>query len=387
MICTLQGVLGTPTVNLDGEEGTKTLGVGWNPQRDTISFASRDLKLKALTKRSVLSSISQLYDPLGLASAVTIKARVALQEVWRAEQFDWDDPLPEETTVMWLSLLKEIVSLKEVQIPRCLKPHNAGDRSELHVFADASCKAYGAVAYLVWPTPQGPEVRIVAAKARVAPLRQSTVPRLELMAALVASRLAKTIVSELKTKPESVVLWSDSTIVLSWLRSRSSAFKPFVGVLIAEIQSEWEQGHWRHVPTDQNLADDLSRCITVEELSKGRWMSGPPFLKKPRADWPIEAAVTQEEEDPERKKETPVSAIAAAVQEEPLLDPQSQSRWSRLVRITAYCMRFVSNLKSSVKNPEQKKTSHLAPAEIEAAEEYWLRFSQRAMKTEDYPNL
>ena len=220
----------TPIVNLDGEEENKTLGVIWNPKRDVIGFALKEVKVERLTKRSVLSNISKLYDPLGLASAVTIKARIALQNIWKAKQFDWDDPLPEVMSDTWKKLFKEIESLKKVEFPRCLQPKEVSGPSELHVFADASKDAYGAVAYLVWTTPHGFHVCLVSAKARVAPLPHTTIPRLELMAALIASRLAHTIVEESKLKPSSVTFWSDSTIVLNWLCSESTSFKPFVGV-------------------------------------------------------------------------------------------------------------------------------------------------------------
>ena len=112
----------TSIVNLDGEEENKTLGVIWNPKRDVIGFALKEVKVEKLTKRSVLSNISKLYDPLGLASAVTIKARIALQDIWKAKQFDWDDPLPEVMNDTWKKLFKEIESLKKVEFPRCLQP-------------------------------------------------------------------------------------------------------------------------------------------------------------------------------------------------------------------------------------------------------------------------
>lgn len=79
-------------VHLDGEKGVKTLGIGWNSQTDILSFAVKEPIIAKLTKRVVLSNISRLYDPLGLASTVTVKARIALQDIWRAKNFDWDDP-------------------------------------------------------------------------------------------------------------------------------------------------------------------------------------------------------------------------------------------------------------------------------------------------------
>ena len=139
-------------MNLDGEEENKTPGILWNP-RDVISFASKEVNIERQTKRSVLSNISKLYDPLGLAFAVTIKARIALQNVWKAKQFDWDDLLPEHMNETWKKLFKEIESLKNVEFPRCLQPKEVSGVSGLHVFADASRAGYGAVAYLVWMTP------------------------------------------------------------------------------------------------------------------------------------------------------------------------------------------------------------------------------------------
>ncbi|KAK3752528.1 hypothetical protein QZH41_005140 [Actinostola sp. cb2023] len=361
------------SINLDGEKGTKSLGVGWNPETDVISFDVKAINIEKLTKRTVLSSISKLYDPLGLASAVAIKARIALQDVWRAKEYDWDDPLPDDKGDLWMKLLKELERLKEIMFPRCLQPECVSGESELHVFADASGVAYGAVAYLLWPTPHGPEVRLIAAKARLAPLRQNTIPRLELMAALIASRLASLIYAEFKTKPSSVTLWSDSKIVLHWICSESALLKAFVGVRVTEIQTTWDPSCWRFVPTDLNPADDLSLGLPIKEL-RGRWMNGPPFLKKAKEEWPAE---TKEEihvhDDPERKKPKTIGAVNAKV---PLLDSSAYSSWSRLVRITAYVTRFVHNVKVSKQNPTEIKSGPLEPEEIKPAEHYWIRQAQ-----------
>ena len=137
---------------------------------------------------------------------MTTKARIALQSVWKAKQFDWDDLLPDDTRETWNKLFEEIASLKDVEFPRCLQPKakEVSGVFELHVFADASKAAYGAVAYLVWMTPNGPHVSLGSAKERVVPLHHTTIPRLELMAALVASRLAHTICEQFKLKPSSV---------------------------------------------------------------------------------------------------------------------------------------------------------------------------------------
>ena len=360
----------TNQVHLDGEQGVKALGVSWNPSTDTINFQVKLSEKEVHTKRSILSNISRLFDPLGLASVVTIKARIALQGIWKMEKFGWDDPLPKEMQSNWRKLFAEIANLNTVQFPRCLQPPCVHGSPELHVFADASIFAYGAAAYLVWPTSTGREVRLVSAKARVAPLRQTTIPRLELMAALIATRLAKTICNEFKIKPARVVLWSDSMIVLAWLRSESTAFKSFVGVRVAEIQSTFESATWRHVPSDLNPADDLSRGITVSEMN-GRWMNGPVFLTKEPEEWPIETSETPSDV-PEVKLRKPLFVL----QSKPtaFMDPSRYSNWPRLCRVTAYCFRFIRNTKS-----HSVSANPLLPEEIESAERYWVKEVQREL--------
>ena len=98
-------------INFDGERRQiKTLRVGWNPQPDTMNFTVTDLQMNgALTKRSVLLKISQIYNPFRLTLAVTIKTRVALQDIWKSKQFDWDDPLPEGIKDLWQNLFEDML--------------------------------------------------------------------------------------------------------------------------------------------------------------------------------------------------------------------------------------------------------------------------------------
>ena len=102
------------------------------------------------------------------------------------------------------TLFQELEELNKITTPRCLRPCESCGPPELHVYADTSAKSYGAIAYLLWPTSQGSKVSLIASRAKVAPLRQATIPQFELMAAFVASRLPSTIYNEFKTKPEVV---------------------------------------------------------------------------------------------------------------------------------------------------------------------------------------
>ena len=137
-------------INLDGEQGVKTLGVSWNLTTDTINFQVKLSDKEFYTKQIILSNISRLFDQLGLASVVTIKARIALQEIWKTKKFEWDYPLPKEMQLAWRKLYTEIQDLNTFLFPRCLQPPSFHGTPELHVFADASVMAYGAAAYLIF---------------------------------------------------------------------------------------------------------------------------------------------------------------------------------------------------------------------------------------------
>ena len=112
-----------------------------------------------------------------------------------------------------------------------LVPPESVESVELHGFADASAKAYGACVYIVYRLKNGEsEVCLVTAKSRVAPLKGETIPRLELLAALILARLI-TNVSEAVTDVidiQNVTCWTDSQIALFWVRNTQKSLKPFL---------------------------------------------------------------------------------------------------------------------------------------------------------------
>jgi hypothetical protein len=119
-----------------------------------------------------------------------------------------------------MELFKELEKLNEVTFPRCLTPTAAMGSPMLCVFSDASRKAFGACAYLRWLICNGKyESRFIAAKSRVAPLKELTIPRLELQAAVLASRLGKSIREESRLLFERIIYLTDSRIVLAWICS------------------------------------------------------------------------------------------------------------------------------------------------------------------------
>ncbi|XP_068684829.1 uncharacterized protein [Montipora foliosa] len=255
----------------------------WQSNRDLKDTGD---KQNEWTKRSILSQIARIYDPVGFAAAFLIRAKIGFQELWQ-QGYEWDQDLPSAVQEKWLSLFKEMKGLNEVSFPRSLSPPEPADsQPTLCVFADASQDAFGACAYIRWAVEKDKfDIRFIAAKSRVAPLKKITIPRLELQAAVLASRLQATIKEESRFQFKETVIFTDSAIVLAWVRGKIRRYKPFVSSRIGEIQSQTDPEQWKHIPSRHNVADDVSRGIVVTELS-GRWQSGPDFLRLPKEQWP-----------------------------------------------------------------------------------------------------
>ena len=179
-------------------------------------------------------------------------------------------------------------TLLGINIKRCLKPGNVVGPPQLHAFSDGGNEAYGTGIFIRWPTSDGTEIVFVAAKAFVAPLKYKTTPRLEFMAAVAMVRLTKEVETALDYPFEFKNFWIGSRVVICWLLSLSSRYKPFVASRIQEFQdcSENYKEEIRCVPSDKNPADCLTKPISINNLAS--WHKGDycEFLKLPEEFWP-----------------------------------------------------------------------------------------------------
>ncbi|XP_026830502.1 uncharacterized protein LOC113563287 [Ooceraea biroi] len=199
---------------LNKEEPLKTLGILWDSAQDQLQYQVKISKDQATTKREVLSRMSQIFDPLGLVGPVLIKGKLFMQKLW-SEALDWDQPLSQEHIIAWDSYYSSLSQFNDFRVPRNVNPQNIKDRLIIFGFSDASEKAYGACIYVVSTDNQGNiHSYLLCSKSRVAPLKTLTLPRLELKAALLLSKLYNIVKIAFKDKIEQVRLWSDSTIVL-----------------------------------------------------------------------------------------------------------------------------------------------------------------------------
>ncbi|GFU40235.1 integrase_H2C2 domain-containing protein [Trichonephila clavipes] len=256
----------------------KVLGVYWNPKHDCFSLRVKIDLHELNTKRDVLSTIARIYDPLGLLGPVVAKAKIFLQKLWMLK-IDWTDLLPDTINREWRQFVESLQVVNDININRCIVVEQS-EVIEMHGFSDASQSAYGAVVYCKSITSDGKMlVHLIASKSRVAPTKQTTIPRLELCAAMLLAKLVHRVKQALKLNVTNTFLWSDSMIVLSWLRKESYQLKTFVANRIATIQETTSSEQWRYVATEDNPADFVSRGMDSLKLKTCElWWNGPKFL-------------------------------------------------------------------------------------------------------------
>jgi len=130
---------------------------------------------------------------------------------------------------------------------------------------------------------------------------------------------------------------------LAWIQSPSRSFKPFVSSTVGEIQSNTDPNQWKHITSEDNVVDDLSRGIQVDEL-QGRWKNGPEFLYLPRVQWPITTAQPVPNADMGRRQMQILTAVTAPKLNN-TVDPRKFSSWRKLICVTAQIRRLAEKIR------------------------------------------
>ncbi|XP_037292204.1 uncharacterized protein LOC119188589 [Manduca sexta] len=324
------------------ERTERVLGLIWRPQEDRLAFnldlariPSNLLRREAPTKREALKIVMSLFDPLGLVSPITVRAKQLLQEVWRRGT-DWDDPIDDELSAAWVNWLTHLKQLSGVTVPRCYPGYSRARKLQLHVFTDASESAYATALYWRAEDDDGRvTVTLLAAKAKVAPLKLTSIPRLELQAAVLGARMAASVTQEHSRQPESTTYWTDSKTTLCWIRTGARSYKPYVAHRIAAIEEYSQANQWRWVPTRYNVADDATRDVPDNFTREHRWFNGPEFLRDPPELWPAEetqlSTDTGEErvntvtERREKHRISAATGVSAATKNPPIVDGEHRA--------------------------------------------------------------
>ena len=333
---------------IDENQLVNVLGLYWNTTEDRICFKPLDsTNSSVVTKRSILQDSSRVYDPLGILSPVTIRVKLLMEELWQ-QSVDWDEPLDQRMRDKWRDIVTDLQNATVTTMTRryfpCETEEDDHTAYHLHIFSDASMKAYGAVVYIC----ESDTTSLVIAKIRVAPIKQLTIPQLELMAALVATRLGKFAIDSLGNfyNNISIHLWSDSQIVLHWIHGEKR-LKEFVAHRIQEITQTFPITLWNYCHTGDNPADLLTRGTTSAALSTSLWTNGPSWLSD-ESKWPNSAVTLHLQTDNmEAEQPVPVDPTEPPTGIHKIIDLSKYSTLTKLLRVTGYVLRFITNLRDS----------------------------------------
>ena len=383
---------------------TKTLGIFWNSNEDVFTATASPVSPEfQTTKGNVLRKVATIFDPLEFVCPYVIVAKILLQELWM-RGYDWDDEIQDEIANKIGNWFEQLKSLRDVKIPRCLRSPEPVKSKRIVTFVDASQQAYGAAVYIRCEYHNDAVTsRLITAKSKVAPLTPMTVPRLELMGAILGLRLTQSLLTVLDAPMQSVTFYSDSTDVLWWIRGRGKDFRPFVTNRIGEIRMFTKPSQWQHVSTEENRADLCTRGATPSELAECfLWWNGPDWLTKDFREWskmqvPNGPTEMLEKNTSKRKEDTNACATlmtynlpkeAASKQNNSRevwrLDPKRFSSWTCLVRVYARMRRVLHNMRSK---DNRNANIELSPEEMKDAEEEIVRLAQREAFCDEYTAL
>ncbi|KAG5678622.1 hypothetical protein PVAND_008279 [Polypedilum vanderplanki] len=352
---------------------TKVLGCSWDPKSDCFVYQfDKSVFVKLVTecnhrptKRDQCSTVAKLFDVLGLVAPFTIRGRILLQRSWR-KQLDWDEKISEEDAEDWFNWIKLTEQIIKLKIPRqyCnINRLSECDNIELHVFADAGKEAFAAVSYFVLTINGVRYSNIVLAKAKVTPVKLgseleiSEMPRLECLSCLIAARLYNTIVNLHPKMSLETYLWSDSEIVLRWIKKKNHRLPKYAHSAIDEILEHSNRQQWRYVPSKENPADLATKIQQIDFSDpNSRWFKGPPFLLLTSEFWPeqkhfsdkleseIENLVSSINIAPVQfSSNVKLPPINCAISSHFFINRFSNSikgKWTKLVRATARALKF-----------------------------------------------
>ncbi len=331
------------TVQFSSTGTTKLLGLQWKPEEDVlvIHVPTDGVGQKLLTKRLSSSYAARMFDPLGYIAPVTIRAKILLQDVWR-EGKDWDEPVSPELDRRFREYFRDTQSLSDFSLPRAYFSSPCHQNFDLFGFCDSSTRAYGAVIYI---REQSTKVcSLVCAKSKVAPIKELTIPRLELLGAVLLSKLMSRVAKTFEYDLSKATVFCDSMIVLAWLKGPSSQYQVFVRNRVAFVTSIIPFNQWHYVSTSDNPADLLTRGITVASLIDSQlWLHGPPWLS---TDLFNHVEFSLPLETPEMQSACHIQAVNADVYDESIL--KRYSSLDKLIQVIASVARFIYHTRPSL---------------------------------------
>ncbi|KAK5984284.1 Integrase catalytic domain-containing protein [Trichostrongylus colubriformis] len=332
----------------------KLLGLRWNTTLDTLHIPVKALSKEVTTKRTALKAFASTFDPLGLLAPLLVRAKMFIQDLW-INKHSWDENMDDNTCKKWKEIVQDMNGFTK-NIPRFVGT-SEGTKHNLVVFSDASQRVYAAVAYLVCkPNGKNPESNIIFSKTKLAVPKAATIPRLELLAAVLATKLVQFLLKELRIPLNSVHILSDSQIALYWIHS-NKPLKTFVHnrvtyirKILGELKDARIPSHFHYITSDQNPADCATRGLTASELQNHMWWQGPRFILRPSQSWPgtIEEYTSQLDHPEGAEKEFKTNTVMADGYKS-FIPFDRTNVYTKLVHITAYVLKYMGKLRRSAK--------------------------------------
>ena len=302
------------------ESIVKVLGLTWNTKSDELSISTKKFfnGNSEETKRGILAKLSSIFDPLGLLSPATLSMKLFVQDLWDKKK-DWDEKLTTEEMKAWKNIITKLTKLNTITVPRFIGM-DGNTQNQLLVFCDASKRAYAFAIYLRTTHNGEVNTNLIFAKARIAPKKKLTMPRLELMSTLIGTRSLKFVMKEMKLPTTTKkILWTDSKCVLYWIKNKDGK-STFVKNRIKEILQD-DSINFRYINTKENPADLPTRGLSSDELINQKiWWHGPEWLSLDMDDWPHwNAPIVNDEddiEDDQNNKKNVIFEMSGIAQEE-----------------------------------------------------------------------
>ena len=404
------------TVSKDGKH-VSYLGYRWAPLDDTLSIDVKPLffgKVKRgkrpppvdgnieealsenFTKRTILSKVASNYDLVGLYTPITAKFKADYHDLL-VDAVGWDDGLPTKLLSTWVTNIEAMQSLADVTFPRSVIPADSLDKVDLLVSVDASQNMAIVCVHVRSTSLSGKvTVRLAAAKSKI--VTGCTIPRAELRAAVAGTILANTVAKNLKNRVDKILFFTDSTVVLSWLHQDARPLNIGVRSCVIEIRRFSSPEQWRHVESENNIADLGTRFLaTIDDISSSsEWQIGKDWMYLDYKDMPVKSfedlqlsleakqAVAQEIRLLHIDTTVPKERTAELTKFSKYLYDPCQRSWPKAVRIMAIVIKFCFfNFKMFRANKETKapiaptRAIDLTDNDIQNGETYYFRLASK----------
>ena len=324
----------------------RVLGVKWSLVKDCFlmkPLTNFPKDALAYTQRKIFSLVSSIFDPIGIMSPSTIRFKIVLQELRNLGK-KWDEQIAPQVVKPLQKNLDLYFSSPEVTLNRSLNKscHSPESENEIHVFVDASTVAVAAVAYLKTVPNLGTDVETcyLIGKCKVAPIKQISIPKLELEAVVIGVRLLSTIMKESSIHITRSTIWTDSQVVLDWL-STTKKQPAFVANRLKEIFASAGAYQWKHVTTKENPADHGTRGLNPDEIP-AKWLTAPAFLSTRQLTTPEKSS----------KHVLATHELSRNLSEQ-VIDPTRFSTWNKMLLTLATVFNLVFRIKKQRPKDQQ----------------------------------